>query len=100
MSEDRTAGFQAIFDEAVDAAKKAAAAVGPENTQAFNCGFAWVVFKPATHPFVRWCKKFAKTDRAYGSPHWDGGWNFWSPARHPVQQVDHHYAGAKAFAGV
>ena len=33
----------------------------PDDPNAFDCGFAWVVVKPATGPFVRWCKAQQKT---------------------------------------
>jgi hypothetical protein len=87
--------YAAIYAEATAAAKKAAADYGPEDTVGLNCGFAWVVFKPATHPFIKWCKANRAGDR-----HWAGGWCFWSPAKAPVQQIEIHKTGADAFAKV
>lgn len=66
-----------------------------EQRNACDCGFGWVEFRPATHPFIRWCRQ-----HNHGDKHWKSGWQFWSPGQHPGQSVDVHYAGAKAFADV
>lgn len=84
-----------IHAEALAAAKKAIADFGPEDTQALNCGFAWVTLRPATHPFVRWCRQ-----NGVGAKRWGTGWWISYPGNAPVQQVDIHYAGAKAYADV
>lgn len=99
----RNARFETALDNAYKAA--AAAVVGMvENTRALNCGFAWVV----THDraFNDFCRNRDNAETAIGYPKgrsYYGSANqpgrmFWSPARAPVQQVDIHEAGAKAFA--
>lgn len=84
-----------IYAEAHKAACDAVAACGPENTQALNCGFAWVRICPARGPFVSYLKS-----RGIGDKHWHSGWWVENPGDFMGQQVDHKLAGARAFAEV
>lgn len=86
---------QMIYSEAFAAAKLAVAAMGPEDTRGFNCGFAWVTVRPARGTLISWCKK-----NNVGSKSTTGGWNFWNPGQFRGQHIDHHYAGAQAFAEI
>lgn len=119
--------YEPIFNEAREAASKAAIAkdksLPPENARGFDCGFGWVEFRPATHPFIRWCKaQIKKIDdieqasglrdvkavraandynrRKFGSKHSTPGWTFWNPGGHGTQSIDVHRAGAEAFVAV
>ena len=83
--------MQAIYDKALAAAKDAQADYGPEDLTAFNCGFAWVTV-PGNSAFGRWAK--AEGLSAAGYPK---GQQFWCPGGAPVQDVDIHAAGARAF---
>ena len=79
---------------------------------AMNCGFAWVIVRPARGPFITWCKAQAKDLRNscfpdvrhsainYGDNAHGGGWQFWSPGDYMGQIVDVKMAGAEAFAKV
>jgi hypothetical protein len=119
---------KAIYEEAMEAAKAAVRAnAHRENPNAFDCGFAWVVLKPARGPFVTWLRgqKTAHIDaakrhalagssavrraeheanrrwgerREYGG----GGWQFWMPggSEHNGQSVAIFEAGARAMAEV
>jgi hypothetical protein len=88
-----------IYAEAVAAAAAAAnaenAKLPPEQMRGLDCGFAWVVVKPARGPFVSWCKK-----NGCGRSHHAGGWCFWSPGKANTQSMSVHQAGAEAFAEV
>ena len=75
------------------------------------CGFAWVTVRPATGPFVAWCKKqkalaiangtrAGTADITYGSKAWNGGWQFWNPGGWGGQSIDVKEAGAVAFRNV
>lgn len=88
-------GYETLYARADSAAKEAVAQAGPEDFRAFNCGFAWVELRPATHPFVRWLKKNKIGDR-----HWSSGWMLWNPGGFAGQQVDQKVAGAQAWAKV
>jgi len=85
----------AIYKEATEAAKTAVEACGPEDTRGLNCGFGWVEIRPARGPFVSFCKR-----NGIGGKHWHSGWLIDNPGNFRGQQVDHQYAGAKAFAEV
>jgi hypothetical protein len=113
--------FEKIFIEASEAARKAVediVKVRPENHFAFDCGFAWVVIRPGTSPFVCWLRKqireaqkgitdgrekrLAKQNAEvkYGHKHYYGGWQIWQPGGWYGQSIHIHEAGAKAFAEV
>lgn len=85
---------------AAEAAAKANAVLGPEGERGFDCGFAWVMVRPATGPFVNWCKKNGYGKR--GGYEGGGGYGFWYTSLHgiPTQSVSVHEAAAKAFAEV
>lgn len=99
-----------LFKAAQDAARKAVQAEiarKPEDPMAFDCGFAWVIVKPATGPFVNWCKRQIDTlgERSresfqYGSKAYAGGWQFWQPGEFNGQSIRIHKVGADAFAKV
>lgn len=104
------AEYRAVFDRATAAAKaaiEAEVARRPEGND-LDCGFAWVVVRPANSPFVNWCKRQIKDAggerapgaRQYGDKHYAGGWCFWEPGDYPGQSVRFHEAGAKAFRDV
>ena len=95
MEKLREKTYRLAHNNATEAAKRAVEACGPENTMALNCGFGWVVIRPATHPFVRWLKA-----NSVGHKHWKSGWEIWNPGEFGGQQIDHKYAGAKAYAEV
>ena len=90
-----------IFSEALTASKKAAeeqnAKLGAEGSCGFDCGFAWVVIKPARGSFVAWLKA-----QKIGDKHYGGGWNIWYSHLHNLstQSASVHYAAARAFADV
>lgn len=102
---------ETIFNEATEAAKQAVRENAHlENPHAFDCGFAWVVVKPATCEFIRGIRKLSKAQAAKkaeeleraGMPshfavaratqeaesawghtreYGGGGWQFWMPGR-------------------
>ena len=57
------------------------------------CGFAWVVFKPATHSFVKWMK-----EQGHAGPNYGGGYSVW--VRGYGQSMQRKEAYARAFAEV
>lgn len=102
-----------------EAAKAIAAAREEADEFAFNCGFAWVIVRPATCGFIRYCRKEIDTatanlegrekvlakqtlGRFYGSKSWNGGWCFWKPGWecYNGQSIEVYVAGARAFATV
>ena len=88
-----------IWTEASVAAAKAAVEqndkLPPENARGFDCGFAWIVIKPARGSFVKWAKeqKLGET-RDYGG----GGFQIWYSKLSvvPTQSVSVHEAAVKA----
>lgn len=115
--------MESIINQAREAASKAALAANaelpPEGARGFDCGFAWVVVRPARGPLVTWCKKALQDDayknhaklkgrasneattkyghlRDYGG----GGWEFWCTGFHNTQSISVHRAAAEAFAKV
>lgn len=102
---------------AFKAARAADAKLPPEKNRGLDCGFAWVVVKPARGPFVTWCKRQLEADaykthaqnngrasmeaqamyghlREYGG----GGWEFWCTGFYNTQSISVHRAAAEAFA--
>ena len=62
-----------------------------------NCGFAWVVVKPATSSFVRWLKSIADADDRFGFHKcYRGGYEIWP--RGFGQSHDRKVAWASAVA--
>lgn len=107
--------FETILSEAHDAARAAVIAKGPENMNAFDCGFAWVTLHPATHPLARHCRASLKrirekdaghgtlsqmAGRIYGDKGYPNGWQWWEPGDFRGQAIGHHLAGAHAFRDV
>lgn len=102
--------YSGVFAKAVAAAKEASEAKAKEwfnGNDGGACGFAWCVVRPATGPFISWCKKQAKAAEAagnrahqYGDKNWNGGWCFWNPSGWPGQSIDVKEAGAVAFRNV
>lgn len=97
--------FEAVLTEAHSAATAAIAAKGPENPNAIDCGFAWVKIV-GTDPLARYGRKMTKGHerdydkrRRYGS-NGEPGWQWWKPGGFSGQAIDHHRAGAAAFAEV
>ena len=83
-----------VFARADRAARAAVAKAASEMSDMQGCcGFAWVTVKPATSPFVRWCKK-----NGHGDKHWHSGWWLSNPGHHRGQRLDIIEAGAKAFS--
>lgn len=85
-----------IYSQALGAANSAIAAelaLQPEDPMAFDCGFAWVIVRPARGPFIQWCK-----DRDLGGKAYGGGWQFWCPGSWHGQSVRVWQKGAQAFA--
>ena len=99
--------FEAILDEAYAAADAVIVAKGPEDMNALDCGFAWVVIG-GTEPLARYCRAALKKmpsvgwreSRRYGSKHWQRGWEFWGPGEFNGQAIGHKRAGAEAFAAM
>ena len=102
-----------IFKTALEAAKVAVDARAKElegKPFAFDCGFAWVVLKPARGPQVTWCKDMIqklggdhiREASKYGDKHYGGGWCFWCPGSEDYrgQSISVFEAGANAFARV
>lgn len=87
--------FQAIYTQALDAAKAAEAEYLKQYGEPMYCGFAWVDLPSARTPFVTWCKK-----NGVGSKHWKKGWQIWNPAGNFTQSMDIKEAGAHAFAQI
>lgn len=103
--------YHAILAQAHAAAQKAVADKGPENMKALDCGMAWVIVKPMSHPFIQWCKRSQADNggdrslsvtRLYGDKHMGrgGGWRWYKPGWFDGQAIGHHEAGAQAFAKV
>lgn len=87
--------FRAIYEEAIEAAKKAEQAYFDKNGEPWYCGFAWVEVPNGRSPFVNWCKKVGLGDK-----HWKKGWSIWNPAGNHTQSMDIKEAGASAFCEV
>lgn len=87
--------YQAIYTQALNAAKAAEQAYFEKYGEPAYCGFAWVLFPSARTPFVTWCKK-----NNVGSKHWQKGWNIWNPTGNCTQSMDIKEIGAQAFAEV
>lgn len=92
-----------IWNDACAAATLAAHAedtrLPPERLRGLDCGFAWVVIKPARGAFVKWCRDNDKGEtRSYSG----GGFQIWysqfDPT--PTQSISVHVGAAKAFVGV
>ncbi|AKU43634.1 hypothetical protein CPT_Seuss108 [Caulobacter phage Seuss] len=90
-----TLARQRIYDAIYNEAREAAIAACKDMPDGGACGFAWVVFRPATHPFIRHMKATGR-----GSAHYAGGWQFWNPGEYRGQSIDAIEAGATAFAKV
>ena len=85
-----------VIDEALKAAAEATADyIIKHGEHPFNCGFAWVVIRPATGPIVKALKERKLGDKAYG-----GGFSVWNPSKNFTQDMSAKYEGAKAFAKV
>lgn len=81
------------------AAEKHEATLPAPNSRGFDCGFAWVVIKPARGPFVKECKALGIGEtRDYGG----GGFQIWYSKTHnlPTQSISTHEAACRAFAEV
>lgn len=93
----------AIWADVLRAASAAATAANdalpPEGSRGLDCGFAWIVIKPARGAFVTWAKeqKLGET-RDYGG----GGFQIWyskfDPT--PTQSISVHEAAAMAACNV
>lgn len=105
--------METILTQAHNAARLAVSMKGRENPNAMDCGFAWVVLRPGTHPLARHCRNALKSfdqhantaakraaNRRYGDKHWAGGWQWWEPGDFNGQAIGHHLAGAHAFRDV
>jgi hypothetical protein len=98
ISAEAESPFASLYAKAEAAAVEAVNANAHlESPHAFDCGFAWVEVRPATSPFIRWCKK-----NGHGDSHWKSGWVFWRPGGHVHrgQSIAVFEAGARAFAQV
>lgn len=87
-SEAKAAGFLA--------ATEYQATLPPEGHRGLDCGFAWVIVRPARGPFVTWCK-----NNQHGRKGYEPGWHFWySEFSIGTQSVSVHEKAAEAFAAV
>lgn len=90
-----------VWNEAKQAAQRAAeienAKLGPESRRGFDCGFAWVVIRPARGKFVTYLKSIDAGKRGYY-----GGFEIWYSKLHniPTQSISVHEAAARAAAQV
>ena len=112
--------FNKAREAAAEAAHKQVAKLANEPL-GFDCGFAWVIVRPARGPFVNWCKKQIKekltaagddwhTKRraemvwghVYGHTAYSGGWQFWKPGTewYMGQSISVYEAACYAFAAV
>lgn len=99
--------FEALLAKAHAAATQAIQAKGPENPNAFDCGFAWVTINGQS-PLAAYCRKKLKamgSNRTrehllYGDKGHPTGWAFWGPGEFRGQAVGHKEAGARAFRDV
>ena len=94
--------FQAIYDAAIHDARLAANDYYEKHIKgrpfACDCGFAWVIIKPATSAFVRWLKS-----KDIGSKHCYGGWSIWYSEAGSIpglQNIGVHEAACYAFSKV
>ena len=91
--------FAAIVAEANAAATVAAQAenakLPPEAQRGLDCGFANLVIRPATTPFVRFLKS-----QGIGSKNWNGGWYIGCTGFAPTQSISVHEAAARAYRDV
>jgi hypothetical protein len=92
-----------IWKAALDAAKAAAEAennrLPPEQQRGLDCGFAWVIVKPAKGPLVKYLKSVGVgSTRTYGG----GGYEIWYSAFHsiPTQSISVHERACWAAVGV
>jgi len=124
--------YEEIFQEAIKAAETAVQLQAKSlegKDMGFDCGFAWVIVKPATGPFVKWAKSKIKeagfkydssgnlqtlsgayaaggssqrSIRKYGSKSYTGGWQFWEPGADSYrgQSISVFEKGSYAFAAV
>ena len=93
--------YKAILTEAHGAAVAATCDL-VEDMNAFDCGFAWVTIE-GNEPLARFCRKSAgdwSGRRFYGDKGWREGWQWWCPGNAPVQSMNIHLAGARAFSDV
>lgn len=108
--------------DAAKAAIMAEVAREPEDLNAFDCGYAWVILKPARGPFVTFCRKAIKeattnpapgvalsrsvnnAEKEYGAvrDYGGGGWQWWMPGRDVFngQSIRMFEKGAEAFVAV
>jgi hypothetical protein len=91
----QTQDFQAIYDQALAAGRKAEADWIEQHGEDNYCGFAWVEIPNGRSPFVNWCKK-----NSVGSKHWQKGWQIWRCTGSHTQCMNVLEQGASAFAGV
>lgn len=91
----QTQDFQAIYDQALAAGRKAEADWEQKHGEDNYCGFAWVEIPNGRSSFVNWCKK-----NNIGSKHWQKGWQIWRCTGNHTQCMNILEQGASAFAGV
>ena len=79
------------------AAEKEDARLGPESIRGLDCGFAWVVVKPARGELATFLR-----DRKLAHKHHAGGLAIWYSACHGIgtQSVSVHCAACRAVADV
>lgn len=88
---------QEIWNEVAAAASAAAIKhnddMPPEARRGFDCGFAWIVVRPARGAFVAWCKQ-----QGYGRSGYRGGMHIWYSKLHqlPTQSISVHQAAVDA----
>ena len=91
------ANYQAIYEEALESAKKAEKEFMDKYGEPLYCGFAWVEINNGRHPFVNFMKKH-HADKI--SKHWHKGAVIWNPAGNFTQSMDIKEQGAMAFSDV
>ena len=80
------------FEAARIVADKEDAKLGDERSRGLDCGFAWVICRPANSKLAKVLKLFgAYTDYA-------GGVCLWNPSGHHTQSISPKEAGARAFS--
>ncbi len=93
--------FENMLSHAHIAAGLAVQDMGPENPNAFDCGFAWCRIS-GNDPLARYCRKMVTgkdypLHQRYGRKAHPSGWQWWNPGQFAGQAIGHKEAGAKAF---
>ena len=87
--------FQAIYTEALNAARMDEQKFLEEYGEPMYCGFAGVDIPDGRSPFVNWCRK-----NNIGRKHWQKGWCIWNPTGNSTQSMDLKEVAVQSFVDV